>query len=337
MFVRSAHANFAWQARARGDVQRARRHALLGQELSPVSASSGNDVALVLALVECDAGRFALARDWHAAVRPSPLLISRVLHALGGVHLGLALADDALLRTHLDLALLEETVASDDPNGIVVLACSFAAALYQLERRREGDALLERFAGTIVTTYGFTPSLLTVAALRPDLARPLGGLLATRGALDELFHRAARALFEAELAAASGDAARASAEGAAAARGFDEIGWAVLAARAAEAGGDLRAAATRYRAMGHVGGLQRIGRRALGADATPAARRVLTARQHELARLIASGCGNRAAAEALSVSEKTVERHLTLIYAKLGVSSRAQLAAYVAGAEAAQR
>ena len=336
MFVRSAHANFAWQARARGDLERARRHALLAHEASRVSASSSNDVALVLTRVECDAGRFAAACEWHATVRPSPVLINRVLHALGGVQLGMALADEALVRAHLNLPLLEETVTSDDPNGRVLLACAFGAALYGLDRRREADAVLERFAGTIATTYAFTPSILTLAALRPDLARPLGALFETRGALDELFHRAARALFEAELAAAAGDAARAVAEAAAAARGFEEVGWPALAARAVELGGDARSAAARYQAIGHLGGLQRLGRRALDTGSPAAARKLLTARQQELAQLIASGCGNRAAAEALSVSEKTIERHLTIIYAKLGVSSRAQLAAYVAGADVAR-
>jgi DNA-binding NarL/FixJ family response regulator len=76
--------------------------------------------------------------------------------------------------------------------------------------------------------------------------------------------------------------------------------------------------------------VRRLGRLALEPGAKPNASNILTARQHELARLVAAGCGNRAAAEALSVSEKTVERHLTIIYAKLGVTTRAQLAAYVA-------
>jgi DNA-binding CsgD family transcriptional regulator len=53
--------------------------------------------------------------------------------------------------------------------------------------------------------------------------------------------------------------------------------------------------------------------------------------------LIAAGKDNRSAAEALSISRKAVEKYLTSIYAKLGLSSRAQLAAFVVGGESAER
>jgi len=49
----------------------------------------------------------------------------------------------------------------------------------------------------------------------------------------------------------------------------------------------------------------------------------LTARELEVLRLVAEGCTNRAIAEALVLSERTVERHVSNIFAKLRVSSRA--------------
>jgi DNA-binding CsgD family transcriptional regulator len=52
----------------------------------------------------------------------------------------------------------------------------------------------------------------------------------------------------------------------------------------------------------------------------------LSARELEVAKLVAQGRTNRQVAEALSLSEKTIENHLGRIYAKLGVSSRAALA-----------
>jgi DNA-binding NarL/FixJ family response regulator len=58
---------------------------------------------------------------------------------------------------------------------------------------------------------------------------------------------------------------------------------------------------------------------------------VLTERERAVAEQVAAGKGNRAAAATLAVSEKTIEKALTSIYAKLGLSSRAQLAAYIAG------
>jgi DNA-binding CsgD family transcriptional regulator len=53
----------------------------------------------------------------------------------------------------------------------------------------------------------------------------------------------------------------------------------------------------------------------------------LTAAQGRVAGLAASGLGNRAIAERLFVTEKTVEGHLGAAYRKLGISSRSQLEA----------
>ena len=55
----------------------------------------------------------------------------------------------------------------------------------------------------------------------------------------------------------------------------------------------------------------------------PVARGPLTEREIELLRLVAAGRTNRAIAAELFVSEKTVERHLSNVFRKLGVSSRA--------------
>jgi DNA-binding NarL/FixJ family response regulator len=49
-----------------------------------------------------------------------------------------------------------------------------------------------------------------------------------------------------------------------------------------------------------------------------------------VARLIARGLTNRAAASELVLSVKTIEYHLSNLYAKLGVGSRTQLLARLA-------
>jgi len=54
----------------------------------------------------------------------------------------------------------------------------------------------------------------------------------------------------------------------------------------------------------------------------------LTAREAEVLRLVASGQSNAQIAAALVLSEKTVARHLSNIFAKLGVSSRAAATAF---------
>ena len=54
----------------------------------------------------------------------------------------------------------------------------------------------------------------------------------------------------------------------------------------------------------------------------------LTPREREVAALVASGCTNREIAHQLMVAERTVETHLEHIFHKLGLTSRAQVAAW---------
>jgi DNA-binding CsgD family transcriptional regulator len=67
---------------------------------------------------------------------------------------------------------------------------------------------------------------------------------------------------------------------------------------------------------------------ALSGDATAAPAHGLTAREFEVLRLVATGRTNRAIAADLFLSERTVARHVSNIFAKLGVSSRAAATAY---------
>ncbi|MBV9402318.1 MAG: helix-turn-helix transcriptional regulator [Candidatus Eremiobacteraeota bacterium] len=55
----------------------------------------------------------------------------------------------------------------------------------------------------------------------------------------------------------------------------------------------------------------------------------LTAREVEVARGVVHCGSNKHVAAALNISEKTVEKHLSKIFRKLGFTSRAQLAVYM--------
>jgi DNA-binding CsgD family transcriptional regulator len=69
---------------------------------------------------------------------------------------------------------------------------------------------------------------------------------------------------------------------------------------------------------------------ALDATSAPAALPDgLTSREAEVIALVATGRTNRAIAAELVISEKTVARHVSNIFAKLGISSRAAATAYV--------
>jgi DNA-binding CsgD family transcriptional regulator len=61
----------------------------------------------------------------------------------------------------------------------------------------------------------------------------------------------------------------------------------------------------------------------------------LTRQEGEILELVRAGLSNRAIAERLVLSVKTVEGHLTTIYGKLGVTSRTQMLAMLAGPPAA--
>jgi DNA-binding NarL/FixJ family response regulator len=73
--------------------------------------------------------------------------------------------------------------------------------------------------------------------------------------------------------------------------------------------------------------------------ADPAAALGLTAREMEVLALIAQGRTNRAIAEALVISQRTADVHVSRIFAKLGVHNRvsAVAAAHRAGVLAAPR
>lgn len=95
---------------------------------------------------------------------------------------------------------------------------------------------------------------------------------------------------------------------------FEKLGATVLARRA---GTDQRKVAAR-------------GSRGSGKDAVAAeTAELLTTRERQVAGLVREGLTNRLIARRLYISEKTVEMHLSRVFTKLGVPSRAALAALV--------
>jgi DNA-binding CsgD family transcriptional regulator/tetratricopeptide (TPR) repeat protein len=121
------------------------------------------------------------------------------------------------------------------------------------------------------------------------------------------------------------------------------LNWAeVLAARAAPEGGEQARAA--MLASEALDVLDRLGARPaadrarrllrqLGVRPTTAARGGgpgrLSARETEIARLVAEGLSNPEIAERLFISQRTVTTHLQRIYQRLGISSRTALTRYV--------
>jgi DNA-binding CsgD family transcriptional regulator len=170
-----------------------------------------------------------------------------------------------------------------------------------------------------------------------DVVR-LGGARSTVARLDELAplvdgaYAAAVRAYASALATGDGEALERTAAT------FEDMGALLVAAEAASA------AAVAHRAQGSRGrertALERgrlLVARCPGA-ATPGTRdldaapltAMLTDREREVAGLAARGLTNRAIAERLFLSVRTVNSHLGRAYAKLGVSDRSQLAPFVA-------
>jgi DNA-binding CsgD family transcriptional regulator len=88
---------------------------------------------------------------------------------------------------------------------------------------------------------------------------------------------------------------------------------------------ELDAATRVFQQIGAIADLKRLDALRATPVATPGG---LTSREVEVLRLIAQGKSNRAIAEALDISEKTVARHVSNIFTKLDLASRAAATAY---------
>jgi DNA-binding CsgD family transcriptional regulator len=87
---------------------------------------------------------------------------------------------------------------------------------------------------------------------------------------------------------------------------------------------ESEAACRTFQQLGATPDLARLQARA----ATPSSAAGLTSRELQVLRLVATGRSNRAIADDLDLSEKTVARHIANIFTKLDVSSRAAATAY---------
>jgi len=89
---------------------------------------------------------------------------------------------------------------------------------------------------------------------------------------------------------------------------------------------ELEASERTFRSLGAAPDLVRVGQLRPRPETSTGSR--LTGREIEVLRLVAAGKSNRAIADELGISEKTIARHVSNIFTKLGLSSRAAATAW---------
>ena len=270
------------------------------------------------------AGQVQLARPlvWEALETGVSTATLKTKAACVGIWVGLLLEDRGLLTACADPRALEFAVRSGEMQRVG----SVAAALAEL---KEGQGLRAEAVEVLHTTHEHVrrahrcwPFFLSIARLGPaeDLSAARA-LLASSTARPRV-KRAYRLLFEA-LVAHRSVSPRSVRLAAAAATAMSRVGHRFYQAIAIELAGREDEALRRYRAIGDARDTQRL---RAGREKPRAL--VLTARQAQIAALVAKGQTNRAIAAGLRISEHTVEHHISQIFARLNLKTRAQLAGY---------
>jgi len=248
-----------------------------------------------------------------------------------GTVVGAYLGDDALIEKWFDR--FETTLGTaSDPE-----CCgAFAEILVRRGRLRDAAALLRRAVPDCELMRGNVFVLLAAAKYgdAADLGRAREHLVRAAAGPFEMVERPALALFEAYVRRRDGKADEAKAFARDAAAGFARLRFPLFEAEALEVAGDIASALAVFRSCGaayHVRRLESgstLGREA-SSPRNPEAAESLSPREREIAVLAAKGRSNMEIARELSISHKTVEKHLASTYLKLGVPRRMQLAAFV--------
>jgi DNA-binding CsgD family transcriptional regulator len=238
-----------------------------------------------------------------------------------GALVGAALGDDALIETWFDNF---ESAISPAPE--IECGAGFAEIMVRRGRRDDAAALLHRALPECELIRGNIATLLAVARHGAAVDRARARQYLERGAESavELPERPALALFAAIECRRERRDADATSLAREAAAGFGRLRLLFFEAQALEEAGDLDAALTLFRRCGAAYDVLRLeGER-------PQPMPSLSLREREIAELAAGGRSNIEIARALSITHKTVEKHLSSVYQKLDISSRAQLDSYVA-------
>jgi len=235
------------------------------------------------------------------------------------IPLALRLGDKGTLAKCAQPAVLMRVFQSNEPESINVVSAAFAKLYAAQGNKKEAQALLHRAVEAICPVpYGLDlPLEVARQGASADISRARM-LLEARSTLPH--SRVAHAcleLFDAYIAHRENNLSLSHQHAKEAVKRFETLDW--------------HAYADEARSL--LPGEQHIAR-AEPTHSLPFSdlQAVLTPREQEVANFVLQGLTNRAIATELSVTENTVEKHMTAIMTRLGIRSRHQLAGAVEGA-----
>jgi DNA-binding CsgD family transcriptional regulator/tetratricopeptide (TPR) repeat protein len=234
-----------------------------------------------------------------------------------------------------DEKAVESALRFGQPYSLVI-GTAFAEGLGRSGRFAEAQVMYARALDTLRDATAELQAFAYAAqfAAAPDLQRLRATLEPWAAGQPTNRGRAHLAYLDACLAQCNGDRDTAVRLALDAARMYAEIEHPLPQALALEFAGETRKALEIYHRIGSSRDAHR-----LDALLTPKGRRdrstlELSDREREVARLVAAGKSNKAIAEALTISGRTVENHVASAIKKLGATSRTDLAAKLARDEA---
>ncbi|MBV9271614.1 MAG: AAA family ATPase [Candidatus Eremiobacteraeota bacterium] len=246
-----------------------------------------------------------------------------------------AIGAATLAGTHLgDQSLIDRWYDADKPlSSLLVAECAAGCAEVLVRRRRlpEAQAILRQGIGEGERQRGKLLLLLGIAryGTDDDRLRARDVLARSADAPSEVPEIYALALFDAICAQRAGDGETCSQQAHVAAEGFKRLRFPLLHASALEIAGDVTGARDIYVACGAVADARRCSTHGRESASAVPNGESLSEREHEVATLIARGYSNLQIGRELHISPKTVEKYVTSAFRKLGVSSRAELAAHL--------
>jgi len=223
--------------------------------------------------------------------------------------------DEATLAKCVRSTALTLAFQSEEPESIGPVAAAFAKFYHARGNKKEAQAVLHRAVEVVCPAeYGWHLPLEVARQGLSDDVPHARRLLETR--TDNDFARACLSLFDAQVAQREGKLSAAHVHARDALEKFEVLHWYAYANEARSI-------------LPHVKGAPQPDR----SQNLPFTdlQSVLTIREQQVAGFVLQGLTNHAIATELSITENTVEKHMTSIMNRLGIRSRYQLADAVGG------